>query len=102
MMRSDTLNWHEYGSYTEMTALSLNIYSTDEYKSKHIIVHKTLSHICSTNKGESKRRIVNETLSQKYFTNVEKICSTNIDIPEYTITEQKFAEYEDIQLQRKC
>ena len=30
MMRSDTLNWHDYGGHTEMTAPSLNIYSTDE------------------------------------------------------------------------
>ena len=38
MMRSDTLNWHGYGSYTEMTAQSSNVYSTDEDESKRIIV----------------------------------------------------------------
>ena len=32
MMRADTLNWHDYGGYTEMTASSSNIYSIDEYK----------------------------------------------------------------------
>ena len=30
MMRSDTLNWHDYGSYTKMTAPSWNVNSTDE------------------------------------------------------------------------
>ena len=30
MMRADTLNWHDYGSYMEMTALSSNVYSTEE------------------------------------------------------------------------
>ena len=32
MMRSDTLNSHDYGGYTKMTALSSNVYSTDEDK----------------------------------------------------------------------
>ena len=44
MMRSDALNWHDYGSYTEMTAPYSNVYSTDKDDSKRIIVHKTLSH----------------------------------------------------------
>ena len=65
MMISNTLNLHNYGSYTEMTAPSLNIYATDEDESKRIIVHETLSHSCSTNKSKSKRSIANETLSQK-------------------------------------
>ena len=42
MMRSNTINWHDYGSYTEMTDPSLKVYSKDEDKSKHIIVHKCL------------------------------------------------------------
>ena len=42
IMRSDNLNWHDYGSYKEMTAPSSNFYSTDEDKSKRIIVNKTL------------------------------------------------------------
>ena len=29
-MRADTLNWHNYGGYTKITASSLNVYSTDE------------------------------------------------------------------------
>ena len=32
MMRSNTRNWHDYGGYTEMTAPSSNVYSTDEEK----------------------------------------------------------------------
>ena len=94
-MKYDTLNWHDYGGYTEMTAPSLNIYSTDEEKSKRIIVQEGLSQSCSTNKGESKRSIVNETLSQNYSENVDGLCSTEKDISEYTITEQKDAEYEE-------
>ena len=60
MIRSDTLNWHDYGGYTKMTAPSLNVNSTDEDESKVIIVHDTLSRNCSTNEGKSKRSIVNE------------------------------------------
>ena len=30
MMISETLNWHDYGSYKEMTAPSSNVWSTDE------------------------------------------------------------------------
>ena len=30
MIRSDTINWHNYGGHTEVNAPSLNIYSTDE------------------------------------------------------------------------
>ena len=86
MMRSDTLNWHDYGSYTEMNDLYLNVYSADEDeskriivheglsqscssnedKSKRIIVHKKLSEICPMNENESKRSIVNKTISQNY------------------------------------
>ena len=64
MMRADTVNWHDYGNYTETTALSLNVYSTDKDESKRIIMHETLSQNCSVNKKESKRSIVNETLLQ--------------------------------------
>ena len=39
MMIFDSLNWHNYGGYTEMTAPSTNIFSTNEYESKLIIVH---------------------------------------------------------------
>ena len=41
-MRADILNWYNYGIYTKTTAPSLNVYSTDEEKSKRIIAHKTL------------------------------------------------------------
>ena len=30
MMRDDALNWHDYGSYTEMNYLSSTVCSTDE------------------------------------------------------------------------
>ena len=43
MMRSDELNWHVHGSYTENTAPSSNITVTDEDESKEIIMHETLS-----------------------------------------------------------
>ena len=52
MMRSDTLNWHNYDGYTEMTASFSNVYSTDEDESKRIIVPKGLSQSCSTNERE--------------------------------------------------
>ena len=32
MMRSDKLNWHDHGGYTEMTPLSSNVNVTDEDK----------------------------------------------------------------------
>ena len=64
MLRSDNLNWHDHGGYTETTASSLNVNSTDENKSKRIIVHKKLSDNCSKDVSESKCNIVNETLLQ--------------------------------------
>ena len=81
MMRADTLNWHNYGSYTEMTTPSSNVYSLDKDKSKHIIVHKNLSQNCSTNNEKSKCSIVNETLLHNYYAEVEKLCSTEEDKP---------------------
>ena len=95
MMRSDTLNWHDYGVYTEMNALSLNIYYTDEDESKRITVHEILPQNCFVNEDKSKQSIVNETLSQNYYADVDKLCSTEIDISEHTITEQKDADYEE-------
>ena len=86
MMRSDTLNWNNYGGYTKMTALSSNVNSTDEDESKRIIVHETLSQNCSANKDELKQSIVNKTLSQSYSVVWEKLCSTEIDKSEYTHT----------------
>ena len=89
MMISDTLNWYDYGAYTEMTAPSSNVNSTDKDESKRIIVHKTLSQNCSANKDKSKQSIVNETLLQNYYVEVDKLCSTDIDKSEYTITKQR-------------
>ena len=62
IMRADALNWHGYGGYTKMTALSSNVYSVDEDESKRIIVHKTLLQNCSANEDKSKQSIVNKTL----------------------------------------
>ena len=45
MMRSDTLNWHDYGGYTKITAPSSNVYSTDEDESKRIIVQKKFAEL---------------------------------------------------------
>ena len=56
MMRVDAINWHGYGGYMEMTALSSNV--------------------CSLDKDESKRSIVNENLSQNYYADVENLYST--------------------------
>ena len=89
MMRSDTLNWHDYGGYTEMSDPFSCVYATDEDESKFIIVHEGLSQSCSTNEGESKRSIINETLLQNYSADVVEICSTEKDISDYTITEKK-------------
>ena len=80
MMISDTLNWNDYGGYTEMTAPSSSVYYTDEDESKRIIAHETLSQNCSANKDESKQSIVNKTLSKNYYADVDGICSTEIDI----------------------
>ena len=80
MTRADALNWHDYGGYTETTALSSNVYSIDKDESKRIIAHETLSQNCSANKDESKQSIVNKTLSKNYYADVDGICSTEIDI----------------------
>ena len=63
MIRSDTFNWHDYSSYTKMTAPFLNVYSKDEGKSKRSDVNEKLSKSYSTNERESKCIIVHETLS---------------------------------------
>ena len=43
MMRSDKINWHDHGSYTERTAPSSNVNVTDDNELKEIIVQETLS-----------------------------------------------------------
>ena len=47
------------------------------------------------NEGKSKRSIVNKTLSQNDSANADELCSTEKDISEYTIMEQKDAEYKE-------
>ena len=83
MMRSDNLNWHDHGGYTEMTAPYLNVNVTDEEESKRIIVHKSISENCYTDVSESKLNIFNKNLSQ----------INSADVSEYTITELKDKEY---------
>ena len=81
MMRSDTLNWHDYGGYMKMTAPSLNVNYTDEDESKRSIVHDTLSRNFSTDESESKRNIVNKKLSQSCSTNENKSKHTILNEP---------------------
>ena len=78
-MRTDSLNWYSYGGYTKMTALSLNVFSTDEDESDGIIIHKTLSKSCSANKNKSKQSIINKTLPQNYSADVDKLSSMEED-----------------------
>ena len=78
-----------------MTAPSLNVNATEKDEWKRIIVHKGLSQSCSTNEDESKQSIVNKTLSHKYCADVDKLCSTEKDISECTITEQKEEKYKE-------
>ena len=85
IIRSDKLNWHDHGGYTEITSSSLNVNVTDEDKSKEIIVQETLSENNSKDVSKSERNIVNETLSQNNSANVSQ----------YTITEQKDKEYKE-------
>ena len=72
MIRSDNLNWHEHGGYTEVTAPSSNVNVTDEDKSNEIIEHENLSENNSTDVNESERNIVNETLLQKNYAEVSE------------------------------
>ena len=90
-MRSDTLNWHGHGGYTEITAPSSNVNSMDKVESKRIIVHKILLQNCSANKEEYKKIIVNETLWQNYSADVDKLFSAEEYTLWYTIMEQKDA-----------
>ena len=95
IMGADTLNWQDYGVYKEMNAPPSNFYSLDEDESKHIIVHRTLSQNCSANKDQLRKSIVNKNWLKNYSADVDKICSTEIDISEYTITKQKDTDYEE-------
>ena len=79
MMRSNNLNWHDHGGYTETTAPSLNVNAMDKDESKRIIVHEGLLENCSTDISKSKRNNVNKNLLQ----------NNSADISENTITELK-------------
>ena len=85
MMRSNNLNWHDSGGYTEMTDPSLNVTAIDKDKSKCIIVHEGLLENFSTDLIESKCNIVNETL----------LHNNSTDVSEYTIKELKVWEYKE-------
>ena len=69
-MRSDEQNWHMHGSYAEETAPSSNVNYMDEYESKGIIVHETLSENQYKGVSESEYNIVHETLSQNNSSDV--------------------------------
>ena len=73
-----------------MTDPYSNVNVTNEGESERSIVNEKSSQSCSTNEKKSKRSIVNESLSQNYSADVNKLCSTEEDKPEYTITEQKY------------
>ena len=83
MMRSDTLNWHDYGGYTKITAPSSNDNSADEDESKCIIVNDNLSQNCSMDESESKRSIVNKKLLPS--------CSTNEGESKHSIVNEKLS-----------
>ena len=87
IIRSDTLNWHNYGGYTERTAPPSDVYYTNEDESKLIIVHENLSQNCCANEDESKQSIANKKLLQNYSADVDELCSTEEDKSEYTIME---------------
>ena len=77
MTRSDKLNRHDHGGYTEMTAPSSNVNVTDKDESKEIIVHKNLSENSYKDVSKSERNIVNETLSQNNSVDVTEILLRN-------------------------
>ena len=77
-----------------MTASSSNVCSTDEDESKYISVHENLLQSYSVNEEKSKQSIINKNLSQNSFADVYKLCSTEEDTSECTITEQKDADNE--------
>ena len=84
-MRSNNLNWHYHGGYTEITDPSLNVNATDKEKSKRIIMHEGLLENFSTGVRKSKQNIVNGTL----------LHNNSADVSEYTITELKDKEYKE-------
>ena len=91
MMRSDELNWHDYGSYAEKTAMSSNVNLTDEDESKEIIVRETLSENQYKDVNESECNIIHETLLQ----------NNSADIPVNAITELKDNEHKETSVTEK-
>ena len=91
MMRSDKLNWHDHGSYTEMTAPSSIINVTDKDESKEIIVHETSLENNSKDVSKSERNIINENLSH----------SNSADVPENNITDLKDEEHREPSVTQK-
>ena len=83
MMRSNNLNGHNYGGYTEINAPSLNVNFSDEDKSKFIIVHKSLSENRYTDINESKHNITKKTLSQNNIANVSQYNMKELGDKEY-------------------
>ena len=91
MMRSDKINRHDQSSYTKNTALSSNVNVTDEYESKEITVHKTLSENNSKDVSKSELNIVNKTL----------LHNNSEDVTENTITELKDDEHKEPSVNEK-
>ena len=60
MIRADALNLHVYPVITEITALSLQVCSTEESELKEFLVNENLLQSCYTGKDESKGIIVND------------------------------------------
>ena len=83
MTRSDNLNWHDHGGYTEITDTSSNVNVLDQGKSKRSIVNENLLQSCSTTNNKSKRTIVIEPLLQNYSAEENRLCSTKEDKSEY-------------------
>ena len=83
MTRSDEYNQHVHSSYVEETALPLNVTATDEYESKEIIVHKTLSENQSKDVNKSECNIVHKNLSQNNSANVPANVVTELEDDEH-------------------
>ena len=58
MTRADTLNWQDYGGYTEITAPSSIFCSMEKDDSKRVILNNNLSQSCSANEDVSKQSFV--------------------------------------------
>ena len=85
MIRSDNLNWHDHGSYTEITDPYLNVNATNKDESKRIIVQKNVIRELFYRHKRIKTQHRQQNVSQKNSANVS----------EYTITEIKDKEYKE-------